>query len=255
MTTTLPAAVCLLAVALPMHGGGVGARREGAVAMQLIQIKEVRQTRLSGEDSVFDRPGLTLTFALDLPAGSQLVGLREPESLRAVDSTGLDLTAIEPGFGGEPDYLNVVHAWEGQPKEATLTLALPRRRAETVSVDAKIEAVVCSGTERVEVAATGAPAALRTGVGGFPQAQVRVERKGGQLQVIVTPGTVKPWIEDVAVVAGGAAHESSSAMWSDAQLVYFVAAPAEAAEKIRLTVRRDLRAIPVRLDLAEVALP
>lgn len=261
MSSTLPAAVCLLAVALPMGLPGEGpapaGEREGLVAMQLTEVREVRQVRLSGEADApsFNRPGLTLTFGLDLPAGATLVELREPESLRAVDSTGLDLTDVEPGFSGKAEYLDVVHAWEGEPKEATLTLALPRRRAQSVSVEAEIEAVVCSGTEQVAVGAASSPAALRAGVAGFPEARLHVERKGGQLQVIVTPGTVKAWIEDVAVVAGSAAHESTSAMWSDAQLVYYVEAPAgvEAAE-VRLTVRRELRSVPVRLDV-DVALP
>jgi hypothetical protein len=258
MTATLPvAAFCVLAaIPIASHvGSAEDSGRGSGVGMQLTQVREVRQARLSGESPSFDRPGLTLTFGLDLPAGAQLVELREPESLRAVDSTGLDLTDVELGFSGKREYLDVVHAWEGEPKEATLTLALPRRRAATVSVEAEIEAVVCSGTEIVEVAAGSSPGALRTDVAGFPEAKIHVERKGGQLQVVVSPGTVKGWIEDVAVVAGGAAHESNSAMWSDQQLVYFVEAPAEAAEMVRLTVRRELRAIPVRLELAGVVLP
>jgi hypothetical protein len=252
------AAVCIVCAA-PAGMTRPAATSTYSASLQLTQVKEVRQTSLTGDSSStpsFDRPGLTLTFALDLPAGATLVELREPTALRAVDSTGLDLADVKPRWGSEPDYIDVVHAWEGQPREATLTLALPRRQAQSISVQARLEAVVCSGTQKVDAGAAGTAAPLRTGIPGFPEATMRVDRKNGQLQVIVSPGTVKPWIEDVAVVAGGATLDSNSAMWSDAQVVYFVDAPAGVEpQKVQLTVRRDLRTIPVKLDLPEVALP
>ncbi len=257
--STLIAACALLTVAGAATTIDEDPRSAGAVALRLTEVKEVRLTSLAPEAegaAFFDRPGLTLTFGLSLPKGATLIELQEPTSIRAVDSTGADLSLIEPGFSGERDYIDVIHQWEGEAKEATLTLALPQRAATTVSLQAQLSATICAGTMSVDLPAASTPTPVKASVPGFPGAKLHLEHKpGAQPQIIITPGTVKPWIENIALIAGGVEQDSGSAMWSDHRLVYYFEAAPAAGATVRLTIRRDLRDVPVTLDLTSVPLP
>ena len=237
--------------------GPLDAQPGRGVSLELTEIRETRIGAVRAQQDSFplEREGLKLSFAIELPRGQKLVELQEPTSIQAVDATGVDLTDVEPGFTGEPDYIDVIYEWEGDAKRATLTLGTPSRAASTFSVQAQMLAVVCSGSTPVSAQATGSARPLDTGVAGFPEASIRARSNGSGTQVTITPGAARTWIEEIALVSGGVECDSGSSMWNDGGVTYYFDAPAPASAAVRLTVRRELRTLPVTVDIARVALP
>jgi hypothetical protein len=73
-----------------------------------------------------DAPGLTLTFALRLPSGAQVMELRQPKNVVATDSAGTDLSKIEPGFRGELDYVELELDFKDDDETSEITLHAAR---------------------------------------------------------------------------------------------------------------------------------
>ena len=135
MDRRLPiATACCLAALLPWPvATGVRPRpAPGVGGIVLERINELRRTDIveTGDQmSMFDRPGLTLRFGVELPGGRRLVDLKEPARVTAADSTGHDLTMIEKNFIGRRQHVELIQVWNESPREFKFNLTLPDRQA------------------------------------------------------------------------------------------------------------------------------
>ena len=223
----------------------------------LLTIKEHRVAELvaPSEDTMTfpgDSPGLRLTFRVPVPGGAKLLDLAEPTAVVATDAAGTNLAEVEPGFNGEPDYVEMVQVWEGTPTDFTFTLAPAARTAKTFSLDATIDAIVYEGT----VTRTAKIGSDWTAIDGFASpVRARVKKSGTSFGVEMQPGKVKGQIESIALIAGGAEGDSSWSMWDDSTINYQFDSLSGEPDSVRLSIRQGLRTLPLRIHLADQPLP
>ncbi len=256
-TKTVISAAALVALA----SAGANAQHSSIVPV-LTQLTDSRVVKMEQEDSAFssmEHIGLKLEFDLEPGSGLQLAGFVEDGlEIRATDNTGADLTDIPDGFMGTKDYIDEVHDWtdEGDMRLSgiALKLASPSRDARDFTIDASMPAHVFSGTEEVEIRVTDSASPVAAHVLG-EGVTVKAEIQGTSTNVMFSPGTVRPVLEDIVLLDGRQVVENSGSMWNDASITYFFEGIENATPVIRLTVRRGFREIPIRITVVDQPLP
>jgi hypothetical protein len=223
----------------------------------LKRIDELRRLDLvkTGDGFEMNKPGLVLTFGVRLPDGRRVVEVREPDWVKAADSTGKDLTQIEPNMFDRREHLELVHTWGESPSKLEFKLALPQRRATSFDLMTTIDVVTDTGS-RVEVVAVGTDwTTLSPKL--FPGEEVIARLKQGSrdLELELKPGTIRSVIEKVEITGGDQPLESYSTMWSDLGLMYSFEGKHQPGMKVRLTLRTGLQTMPVAIELDDQRLP
>ena len=90
--------------------------------------------------------------------------------------------------------------------------------------------------------------------------KVRVERQGGSVRLVFEPGTARDVIEKIELEQSGTLLTREATMWNDQRVTYtFTAAPdAGVPDPIltaRVSARRGLGILPVKIDLEDEPLP
>lgn len=244
--------------------------RAEAVQAQAVlrEIREVRQLTLVKPDReggfVFssDRPGLRLMLDLQVPQGRTLIDIDQPEKIEAVDSSGRDLTDIEPGFGGKREYIEVSQSFnfdkESYDHEVTMHLAVPSRAAESFSVSAVVQATTYAGLRDLSVDLKTAWTNLDpTDFGGLP-ARVRLKKSfGDDYGVELSPARAARFIESFDVGVEGNAISSSGSMSDDRTIVYFLDDSVDPNEPatMRIKLRQHVETTPVEIIFKDQRLP
>lgn len=226
--------------------------------ISLQQIKELRQIDIvePDKDGFFhDEPGLELTYRVSLPDGRQLIELHQPELVKATDSEGRDLSAIKPGFMDKLEYVKLIQVYGETPEKFTFHLALPARGAESFDLHAEFEAVTFAGAEEIVVEVTKEWTDLDAAMFGKKKVQIRLEKKGKDVQLAVRPGTVKAAIEEIKLFNGGTELDESFAMWNDMQINYSFNGEMADSLTAKLTVRTGLTKEMLTLVLDDQPLP
>jgi|GEM_PF-3031550 len=243
------------AAALVLSGGG--STTEQSLTPTLLTVKETRVAEIvpPDEDKMTfpsDKPGLRLTFRVPLPDGVTLLDIAEPGAFIATDAAGADLTKVEPGFNGEPDYIETTQVWGEAPTKFTFTLAPATRSAETFSLDATIDATVYETTVTKSVKI--GPEWTAVDAFGTP-VKARLKPAGNSFDVEMQPGTIKAQVESIALVGGGNETESGWTMWNDDSISWRFDGVEGEPDSIRLVIRQGLRTLPLRVHLTDQPLP
>ncbi len=246
---------------LPATGPAVSRSHDAAPRIVLKSIQEVRRSELvkdPQEGFSFVKPGLVLAFDLDLASGRRVVEVLEPDAVKAVDSTGEDLTAIEPNFFGRRQHVEVIETYDGSSsefKEFKFTLALPDRQASSVDLATSLQVVTDNGAREVvlDVGRDWTPIDPDLFPGKNVKARLKQGRENVELELV--PGTVKGAIESIEVVSAGRSLGSYGTMWNDMQITYSFQGRLATGMKVKLRVRRGLETETIDLDLEDLPLP
>jgi hypothetical protein len=230
---------------------GIGAR--------LTRIQDLRQSQLIPSDDdqnfSFDKPGLTLTFAIQLADGRQLLELQQPLSFKATDSTNRDLSAIEPGFSGGREYVEVLQSWDSSPSEFRFKLANPDRSATRFSLNATLDAVTYTGTETVVVDVSSKWTMLDTALFNGQDIKCKLTANNGTMQLTFEPGTIKAQIEKISLSDGTTAMETNSSWWNDQSITYIFDGKPMKNVKAQLMIRTGIETTPLEISIKDQPLP
>jgi hypothetical protein len=231
-----------------------------AIEPTLDTVREVRVATLTAPDEnafVFDtdKPGLTLAFTLTPPSGLTLLDVRQPARIEATDSTGADLTGIEPGFMDEREYVALEQSFGDAPTGFTMRLTPPARGAQSFTLATAFEAVFFAGTSTEEVAVSREWSALPASLTGGESVRIRLGGGASNAQLEMQPGTAKERFEEVILLVGAAELESSGTMWNDDEATFLFSGSSERVTAARFVARTGVRTQTVRINLVEQALP
>jgi hypothetical protein len=241
-----------VAVSAAVSGTNTG---DNTLTPNLVTMKETRlSTTVAEEDrSPFDVPSFEVTFEVPVPAGKQLLAVAEPTSITARDSVGADLADIEPTWGDQVTFVEMVHSWEGPSTQFKLTLDPATRQAGTFSLNAQLDATFFESTEQQSLTLTGDWSAINPKVFGVP-VTAKLTTQGEQTSLEFKPGSVRDQIESVELVGGAEPVTQDWSMWNEDAVTYaFSNAPTDAA--VRLMVRRGLETRAMRIQLLDQPLP
>jgi hypothetical protein len=227
-------------------------------ALVLTRIDELRRSDMTAaQANSFDlnKPGLVLTFGIRLPEDRRVVEAQEPARMRAVDSTGHDLTQIEANMFGRREHLELVRVWGEPPTTLKLTLAVPDRQATSFELSTTIDIVTDTGSldAVVDVGTDWTKLDPELFAGQSVVARLRQGRR--DLELDLKPGTVRAMIEKAEIIGPGEPLVSYSTGWSDLGLTYSFQGKREPGMKTKLTLRTGLRTMPVTIELDEQPLP
>jgi len=216
----------------------------------------------------FDEPGLRLTFRLTPPDGLRLLGVSQPSELVAVDSSGADLADIEPGFGGEREYLStsMVHFFGDEEEQdpgadVSLRLAPSTRAAATCTVAATFDAEFYAGLKDVTLSLGDAWTAIDAdAVGGLSvRARFRpMEGFGGESWGLeVSPAEASRLFDSVEVEYAGDTSDSEGSISDGRTISYFFTGGFEEGEPVeaRFRVRTGLQTFTLHIREEDVDLP
>ncbi|MEM9065751.1 MAG: hypothetical protein AAGB51_09715 [Planctomycetota bacterium] len=229
--------------------------------IELTDVREVRAVALVDADEnswVFpsDQPGLFLKFNFEAPAGSTVLNFEQPERIRAIDSTGRDLTNIEPNFSDIKEFVSMGQSFGDAPSNFTVNLDNPSRAAETFSVATSFGATVFAEIKRHNAGFNSTWTAIPTNLTNGQKVEFSVGEMGGNPSILVRPGTAKDLFEQIYIVSGGNEASSNGAMWNDQQATFFFDSPANANNaSIAFDIRFGLETIPVKVFVKDQPLP
>lgn len=253
MVRTAAAAALVLVVT-----GAAPKPAEPPIEATLTSLREVRMHQLlPTDDFVFDhnKPGLTMAFTITPPSGLSLLEVRQPAQIVATDSTGADLTDIEPNFMDRKEFVEIEPSFDEAPTGFTLRLAQASRHATTVTVGAMFDAVFFAGTTTEEVEVTGEWSELPASLTDGETIRVRLAGEGQQAELEVQPGSVQSRFEEVALLRGDDELDGMGSMWNDEQATYMFTGSPEGVTTARFTVRTGLRTRSIGVRVVDQRLP
>lgn len=248
------------------HGMNHAVTAPGSVdqepAVTLKRIVETRSLDITkpGENDMFmmssDQPALTLTFSLRLPAGTQLMDIEQPADVVATDSSGADLSKIEPGFRDEREYIEQVYDFEDDDDLCDLTLQLTpsSRAAQTFSVQTTFNASIFTGSKPVQIQAGPNWTPLEVEAADFARpVRFRVDDGGLTLE----PSDIQKRIERIDVHVNGNEVSTGNGWFSDGTSITYMFDELPDARPLTFTIvlRTGVRTIPLTLNVKDQPLP
>jgi hypothetical protein len=225
----------------------------------LQEVRETRTTTLVEQDSKFsfpnDEPGIELRFGLSLPAGLKMLSLHQPDELRAVDSTQLDLTQIKEGYSGEREYVEIVSTWEEDPTDFTFSLSSATRTAVRFSIESQFKGVFYKSTETHKMMVTSAWATLPRELSGGQTVRIRAEQGNDTINLHVQPGTAKELFSELHLKTSAGESDRTGTMWNDTQATFWFDGTFEDSMELTLEVRVGLQEMPIYINLQDQPLP
>lgn len=231
------------------------------VNVSLTDVREVRAVALvEAAETAFtfnnDKPGLFLSFGYALPAGLEVLGINQPESITATDSTGRDLTDIEPNFHDELEFVTEKQVFQDEAPALDFTLANPARSATRFNLDCAFSVEVFEGVEEHRFPAPAEFTALPAKFFGGESVKFKLGSMGSNATVVVRPGSAMDYFESVEIVSGGQTSENQGTMWNDEQATFMFDGPANANNaQIVFNVRVGVQTLPVVIKLEDQPLP
>lgn len=224
--------------------------------LKLQSVRETRELDVRPEEErpAFGNAGLVVTFEAGLPKGSDVLSIAQPTNVEAKDSTGGDLTSIRPGVFDEREYLKI-EDWFDEASMLQVMLAPSSRKAESFSVSLRAEATIYSGVEGHDVNPVEEWTAFTHPALAAAKAEYRYrkpEEAGGALQV--RPAAAREFIESIVPATEDAEPAGYSVSYYD-EMASFDVAPLEPGQKLRIFVRKDIRKVPIVIDLKDQKLP
>ena len=235
-----------------------GAEKERGAATRLVKVQEVRRARLVSQDEntyEFNKPGLELTFEVTLPDGKQLIDIEQPAKIVATDSTGHDLTGIEKNFMGRRQHVTFLRTMGEPSKEFTIQLAPPTRQAAHFSVATAFDVWGFNELKELVATVTAKPVELDAALFGGTKVSAVLQSRGDRTQLVLTPGTIKQFVEDVTLSDGTRDFESGGAMWNNVMLSYDFDIEAAESMTIKLTIRSGMSKMPCTVAIKNQPLP
>jgi hypothetical protein len=231
---------------------------EPPIEATLTSLREVRTHELMPSDGfVFDhnKPGLTLAFTLTPPSGLTLLELRQPQQMVATDSTGADLTGIEPDFMDRREFVELEQSFNKAPTGFTLRLTPAAREAEWVTVSGMFDAVFYAGTTTEEIEITREWSELPSSLTGGETIRVRLAGEGQQAELEMQPGSVHARFEEITLLAGADELDSMGTMWNDEQATLMFGGSPDGVTSARFVARTGLRTKTIGVRIVEQPLP
>ena len=231
------------------------------VNLNLTDVREVRAVALvEAAETAFvfnsDRPGLFLTFGYALPAGLQVLGINQPETITATDSTGRDLTGIEPNFHDELEFVSQKQVFSDEAPALDFVLANPSRSATRFDLDCSFSVEVFEGVDEHRFPAPAEFTALPAKFFGGDEVRFKLGSMGSNATVVVEPGTAMDLFENVQIISNGQTIENQGTMWNDEQATFMFDGPANANNaQVVFNVRVGVRTLPVVIRLEDQPLP
>ncbi len=234
----------------------------GTVTASVVRLKEVRLREVSDTKSndvgMFDKPGLTVTLKFNVPSGMKVLDVVEPTSIKATDSTGTDLTKVEPGFNGKAQYMGMMFDDDKQKGEAAIVLLPAARGATTLDLSMTSEITLYRDVSKVTVAgltATGSewvdlPA---ESFGSGAKARVKIARDSVQIET--KPESLHDAIAEVTFVSGGEMMESQGSMWGMGTCTFMFPGKPKDNAKVVFDVRTGFEKRAMTVEAKGVALP
>ncbi len=230
-----------------------------AVKAQLVKVQDTRKVMLvtSKKDSGFDfnKAGLELTFGLTVPDGKTLLRPEQPSNIKANDSTGKDLTAVEKGFTGRKEYIEMVQNWGKPPDTFTVTLAPPARSATRFNLTADIELWAFDDIKETSFTPAKSETPLDASLFGLDKVTAKLTESNNAFHIVITPGTVKHSIDKIELTKGSTNITSLGTMWNEASITYSFEGKFSDEMQAKLKVRQGMAKLPCNIDLTDIKLP
>jgi len=243
------------------------------IEISLISIRELRVLDLeepapADEDEMFfvmsgEQPSLVLEWRIALPDGSRLVEVVGLRDLEARDSTGRELAPedLEAALSADPRY--EFGDFGEEPQEIldtlTLTLLVPDRKAETLSLSAEADATFSTGTQEVKIDLTDQWQTVAADRFGGEPVRIRLNHDMGEIiGVEFSPAAAaERAVESLRLNFEGNELDDSGSMNDYSTITYFFDGALERGQpaSLTMTVRTGLQTIPIRLDLKDQKLP
>lgn len=252
----LAAAVAFFVGAMPRIAAGAP-NTNGAQA-KLVKVQELRRAQLvaAKKDSFdFHKPGLELTFKIEMPKGKQLIDVEQPEQIRATDSMNHDLTNIEDTFMGRKQYVTFMRTMDEPVKEVTVHLGSPGRSATRFNLATTFDVWAYERIANKNLTLGTSPTKLDPALFGGTQVSAKVVTSGHQMQVEFMPGTIKQFIEDIKVEDGSNEIGNMGAMWNNAVLSYSFNAKPRDNVHVKLKLRTGTTKMPCSIAIKDQPLP
>ncbi len=237
----------------------------GMVVAQLVQIDERRRREIVKQDdsfSAFNKPGLELTFALDLPDGQKVLEIAQPAQITAVDARGNDLTKIEKSFMGDLEYVEVVQSFNEPAEKFNLKLTTAARDAATFDCTTTIVATTYRETKPFTLKLTDELTPVDPGELDGRKVKAKFSKGSGMfgddedgMSVTFRPAEIRPAVEAIYLVKDGREIESNSSMWSDGSVTYFFEGTYDPAYRVKVMLHTGLSEMPIKIDLKNKQLP
>lgn len=244
--------------ALAQDGGAEPSAGPKAV---LTRIQEQRAVEIVKPDDQMMRmsgnePKLVLRFTLVLPEGVMVSDVEQPKAVQAKDSTGKDLSKIEPGFRNERTFVEMQTRWnEDDADEFEFVLLPALRKAETFSLRTTFGLHVYTGTTATEIKPTGDWMNLDKEAFGGMAVRVRLDDPESPSGLEVRPVEARNFIERIEQMVDDEWSESNGWMADGRTITYMLPGGGEGPVQLRLHVRTGSTTIPVEIALEDQALP
>ena len=252
-------AIVLTAAFLPSAAGLADPEGEGPVFLTKIRETRVADVVKQLEDEFVmpqDEPGLVLTFGVKLPDGAKLITIAEPESIRARDSAGRDLTKLPKPRFGDLEYVEMGMSFGDEPvEEFDLRLAVSDRSAATFDLNTVLEASFFKSTETVNFPLAKDWTTLDKAWFGGRTVKVRLGEGFMGSGVEFSPVAARDMIENVRLQVDGEWIEDSGWASDSQSITYMFDGPIKAGASVRLTVRKGFDTTPLTIDLKKHPLP
>ncbi len=235
---------------------------EQAPIMSLKRVVETRWMDIAkpAEDGMFimssEKPSLTLTFSLRLPAGAKLMDVEQPTKVVAIDSAGTDLSKIEAGFRDEREYVDQVYDFDDDDDLSDLTLQLTpsSRAAQTFSVQTTFNASMFTGSRPVQIQASENWTSLEVDAADFSKpVRFRADEDGLTFQ----PSDIQKLIERIDLHLDGNETSSANGWFSDGTSITYMLDQVPEARPLKFTVmlRTGVKVVPLTIDVKDQPLP
>lgn len=246
----------LLALAVAAAFGPAPAVEPLPLTLHSIREMRVAQVVKQEEEGMMfasELPSLTLRFEAKLPEGGKVLDITQPESVKATDNLGTDLSLIAPDVFDKREWLDN-DSFSDEPR-FTFSLLMAPRKAETFSVNARAQARVSFGTETHDLDPTDtwtpfthpALAAIKA------EFRFKVEDERGSFRV--RPTDAKDFIESILVATDEATEPGGYSISYNDEFASFDTDVPEKGQKLRLFLRKGLTNIAIVIDLKDQPLP
>lgn len=229
------------------------------LSMTLTKVREVRHLDVGDHEEDGFRmfsssPGLFADFLINIPEGAKVLGIVQPEEFKAFDSTGKDLSDVEPDFWGNPAWLET-DTFSDTPK-VTLKLTPSARAATTFSAKGEGKVRVSFGLDPHDVEQKTAWTPFEHPALKKMNAAFRFKKDADDewASLEVRPTEARDLIASIVPAADDAEPQGYSVSYNDKTASFSIESPA-AGQKIRLFLHKDMKELPVVIDLKDQPLP